>query len=123
MKDTKDMNLEELADKVFNLEYCVNGCVKEISGRLREIHEQTRWIDVEERRPVFSDCNGLGGVETLYANVTGFAQIDENGTIWAESLISIDQPEAEIKEYRPNDYFLPFSHWRQIILPWDDAPD
>jgi hypothetical protein len=116
MKDTKDMNLEELADKVFNLEYCVNGCVKEISDRLREIYEQTRWIDVYERRPVFADCNGLGGVETLYANVTGFAKIDENGTIWAESLITSNESEPEIRAYKSHDY-LPFTHWRRIILP------
>jgi len=55
MKDTKDMNLEELADKVFNLEYCANGCVKEISDRLYELHEQTRWIKVSERMPTEED--------------------------------------------------------------------
>jgi hypothetical protein len=57
MKDTKDMNLEELADKVFNLEYCVNGCVREISDRLRELHEEARWIPVSERLPTKGDSN------------------------------------------------------------------
>jgi hypothetical protein len=66
MKDTKDMNLEELADKVFNLEYCVNGCVREISDRLRAIHDLTRWIPVEERMPTEEDGDSRGLVSVWH---------------------------------------------------------
>jgi hypothetical protein len=112
MKEIKDMNLAELCEVIEPY----TDVEAQVIARLREIHEQTRWIDVEERRPVFSDCNGLGGVETLYANVTGFAEIRENGTIWAESLITSNDREPEIKAYKSHDY-LPFTHWRRIVLP------
>jgi len=79
MKDIKDMNLAQLAEKVRWLEYCVNGCVIEISDRLYELNEQHRWIPVSERMPTEEDANHEG-------NVLG---LSNEGDVWVPHITSV----------------------------------
>jgi hypothetical protein len=98
MKDPKDMNLEELADEVFNLEYCVNGCVREISDRLCELHDLTRWIPVSERMPTEED-----GYKSKYVTQRTVLVMEKWGDI---SVVTIGLAKH-------------FTHWKRITPPED----
>jgi hypothetical protein len=109
MKDTKDMNLEELADKVFNLEYCVNGCVREISDRLRELHELTRWIPVEERMPTEEDLHSDGTFRIWLNGGDGLACIHHNKIyVWDND---------GFVDYDETNFRVAFTHWQRITPP------
>lgn len=97
MKDTKDMNLAELAEKVRWLEYCVNGCVIEISDRLLELHELTRWIPVSERLPTEADADRHGYV--LW---------------WSEDEVAL--PVAHYWDFTGVPKYH-FTHWKRITPP------
>jgi hypothetical protein len=59
MKPISEMNLAELADALDALRptHSLNGLVQD---RLRELHEQTRWIPVSERMPTEADADRNG---------------------------------------------------------------
>jgi hypothetical protein len=97
MKDIKDMNLAELAENVRWLEYCVNGCVIEISDRLYELDEQHRWIPVSERMPTEADGDGNGYVE-----------------FWNTKY---KMPYYYKYDFRPERYGLEITHWKRITPP------
>jgi hypothetical protein len=113
MKDIKDMNLAELAEKVRWLEYCVNGCVIEISDRLHELNDLTRWIPVSERMPTEEDF----GIDKRFRVWIG--SIDSTA-IFTEGRLYVWDDEAYNSgwtEYDPNNHRVAFTHWQRITPP------
>jgi hypothetical protein len=54
MKPINEMNCEDIADYLHEPEFVLTA----ISRRLRELHEQHRWISVDERWPETEDVRG-----------------------------------------------------------------
>jgi hypothetical protein len=62
----KGVSLDKLAEDVKWWEYCNGGCAMSLSNRLWEIHEETRWVSVEERLPTSQDTDEYGFVEVFW---------------------------------------------------------
>jgi len=111
MKDIKDMNLAELADRVESDEDIYHDEYVFVE-RLRELHNLTRWIPVSERMPTEKEFGNevfrvwvLGG-ETDACFVSG------------KIMVWVDSPfEADYEEYDPKRYRTAFTHWQRITPP------
>jgi hypothetical protein len=101
MKDIKDMNLAELADRVESDEDIYHDEYVFVE-RLRELHELTRWIPVSERMPTEKDGSHLGYV------------------LWWRT-DSIDLPDAGqwdlYTEYANDPNIAFYTHWQRITPP------
>lgn len=103
MKEIKDMNLAELADRlesdedIYHDEYV-------FVERLRELHDLTRWIPVSERMPTEED-----GYRTYHVLV-----------IWDDGQIT-QLPWGVVSEYVGDECHFPntgcVTHWRKITPP------
>jgi hypothetical protein len=101
MKDINQMNLAELANALQRYEFDMLN--EQVASRLRVLHEQTRWIPVEERLPTKADGDMDGrvlvferGKYTPHKTYTRFVKWD-----------SVDDV----------DYFYTVTHWQRITKP------
>jgi hypothetical protein len=101
MKPISEMNLAELADALDALRptHSLNGLVRD---RLRELHEQTRWIPVSERMPTEADGDAEGYVLVRGVNTEGSAQHDID--LWHDLSIW-------------NGKYWNLTHWKSITPP------
>jgi hypothetical protein len=70
------MNLAELANALQRYEFDMLN--DQVASRLRELHEQTRWIPVSERVPTEADGDRWGEVLILYCGSAVHCEKVEN---------------------------------------------
>jgi len=101
MKDIKDMNLAELADRVESDEDIYHDEYVFVD-RLRELHELTRWVSVSERMPTREDADEDGFVLIRGATKDGLVQHDLD--LW-----------HYVKDWDSTHWVL--THWKKITPP------
>ena len=103
MKDIKDMNLRELANKLCDLHEGDTVGLLRIADRMDKLHDLTRWIPVSERMPTKEDGDSMGLV-----------------FVWHDTSSPLLKGHGYVAHY----HWVPASdegitHWKRITPPED----
>ena len=109
MKPISERNLSELADLMY--ESGLEIWHESFSSRLREIHEETRWVSVSERLPEYGDHVLVYGIccNELYDDDT---EMSVDAVSWG----SVDHSHCTGTCYY-GVWYKDITHWKRIDKP------